>query len=302
MLMLMGTQLLDVHRAYLAARQQLIDDPEPLVQAESWATSTVSSLIQHMKTQIKDDYDAASWLYPFWRNYPPDARGRMPVGDQFPWIEVGEHTVGSKLVKALSFRHKVRDIGFPSGPDQRLLLIHEAIPIAGFGALWVMLDVKSAGPRDDFPNVVMSHNQISGDGLWSRPDEGLRNTPMVAKGDRSQHDFHPSLPPLIILPDMLAAPVITLAVKPVYSMPGGQGGSWGGQPLRRVDLVCIPNGLLLCVNPNLLGTYPGLLFPGKDDKGKNALKRRARVSKQVLRAVDGWRWTTAAAYDSGRAV
>ena len=48
-----------------------------------------------------------------------------------------------------------------------------------------------------------------------------------------------------------------------------------GQPLSRITLACIPNGLLLTEKPNYLREYPGLLFPGKDDKDKNPQKMRA---------------------------
>jgi hypothetical protein len=46
---------------------------------------------------------------------------------------------------------------------------------------------------------------------------------------------------------------------------------------------------LLAVNPNYLKQYPHLLFPGKDDKEKNPLKVRARVSFEVLRHIAPWR-------------
>jgi hypothetical protein len=114
---------------------------------------------------------------------------------------------------------------------------------------------------------------------------------MVATGSRTQHDFFPALPPLIVTPSFEVAPTITIALKPVYSMrPQTANGQWSGQPLSRVSLATIPNGLLLTQNPDYLRTSPGLFFPGKDDADKDPRKRRARVSFDVLQAIDAWRY------------
>jgi len=45
----------------------------------------------------------------------------------------------------------------------------------------------------------------------------------------------------------------------------------------------------LVINPGYLNKFPGLLFPGKDDKSKNPLKVRARVSFALLRKIAAWR-------------
>lgn len=82
--------------------------------------------------------------------------------------------------------------------------------------------------------------------------------------------------------------MINVVVKPVYDMLSLTKGRTG-QPLKRITLATIPNGLLLTKNPNYIKTYPGILFPGKDDKDKNPTKVRARVSFQVLRTIDNWR-------------
>jgi hypothetical protein len=47
--------------------------------------------------------------------------------------------------------------------------------------------------------------------------------------------------------------------------------------------------LLLEENPGYLKQFPGLFFPGKDDKGKNPLKVRARVSFEILTTINQWR-------------
>ena len=62
-----------------------------------------------------------------------------------------------------------------------------------------------------------------------------------------------------------------------------------GQPLCRIEVACIPNGLLLTKNPGYLKQHPQLFFPGKDDRAKNLRKIRARVSFDVLKSIDAWR-------------
>jgi len=51
----------------------------------------------------------------------------------------------------------------------------------------------------------------------------------------------------------------------------------------------LPNGLLLTLNPGYLKGHPTLFYPGKDDKGKQETKLRARVSFQILRKIAPWR-------------
>jgi hypothetical protein len=150
------------------------------------------------------------------------------------------------------------------------------------------LDVKTVGPRDDRDHAVMGHNQVSGSGEWLDPSSGIKNSAMTATGKLTTHQFFPALPPLVVLPDRRLAPVLTMAVKPVYSMEA-DAGAWAGQPLDRLDLVSIPNGLLLTKNPNYLSKYPGLLFPGKDDKSKNPEKVRARIDFGTLQKIGQWR-------------
>ncbi len=288
----MGSTLEMTFKKYQAAREYALNHPHEIAGLERWAVDLIASHISKDIDLIRDDYDAASALRPFWQNYPPDDRGRSPKGDQIPWIEVGEHAVGTALMQALSDSTGARDVGFPTGPDQRLVLRDPEVGQKSSGvfpALWLMIDVKSAGPRDDFPYVVMSHNQISGDGLWASPIAGVRNGVMTAQGPRTSHPFHPSLPPIIVLPNLEPALVVTMAIKPIYAM--GDHAAWA-QPLSRLDLICIPNGLLLTENPGILKQHPGLLRPGKDAKDKNPLKARTRISKQEITAIDSWRWVT----------
>lgn len=279
------------HQIYNAARTHLVQNPNKLIELEKYITDEVENVLKKNLKEIEEEYNEASYLYPFWENYPPDERGRAPKGDQFPWIEVGEHTIGIKLSRLLTSVFDVRDYGLPTGADQRLFLRNEKInKILGTpkAAAWLFSDIKSVGPRDDADHTVMSHNQISGDGVWNKPTDGVLNKILTARGARASHDFHCSIPPVYILSNGTIAPMINVVVKPVYEMLGLKGKD-NGQPLQRITLATIPNGLLLTTNPNYLDTYPNLLFPGKDDKDKNPMKVRARVSFEILRKIANWR-------------
>jgi hypothetical protein len=88
-------------------------------------------------------------------------------------------------------------------------------------------------------------------------------------------------------------PVVLAVLKPIYKMLALQPpGNLTGQPLQEIKVVLIPNGLLLQERPGYLRQHPGLLFPGKDDKQKNPLKLRARISFPILRQIDAWRVQT----------
>jgi len=157
-------------------------------------------------------------------------------------------------------------------------------------AAWLMLDIKSVGPRDDANHTVMSHNQVSGNGVWKNKADGVKNRVMKAKGPMASHLFHCTLPPLYVLSDGTIAPTILMAIKPVYAMLGLiKGAELVGQPLSRIDVITIPNGLLLEVKPKYLAQHPGLLYPGKDKKDKDPMKVRARVSFDVLSRIAKWR-------------
>ena len=289
------------HPIYQSARQELISKPDLLTNLEQFITDEVNGILRANAEKMKFDYDSASIMYPFWQNYPPEERGRAPIGDQFPWIEVGEHAVGIRFSREIANRFDVDDLGFPTGADQRFLLKSHLIEEVTQGftdSLWLLADIKSVGPRDDQDHTVMSHNQISGSGEWNAVNDGVVNAPMLATGMRAAHDFYPAIPPLIVTQELKPAPVITMAIKPVYSMEPSYSSEfpWGGQPLVRLDTVTIPNGLLLTQNPNLLAKYPGLLFPGKDDKSKDPRKLRARVSFTILKGIDPWRHQTVAGW------
>lgn len=281
------------HEIYNKARVELLSNPDILIDLEKYCAEVVSELLEKHKEEIARDYDEASFLYPFWKNYPPDERGRAPRGDQYPWIEVGEHAIGIKIARYIpAYFSDVKDTGLPTGPDQRFVVTSPKIKEITKGltdTAWLMVDIKSVGPRDDFSHTVLSHNQVSGEGVWLDPIEGVKNKILQATGSRSNHEFYPTLPPLYVLSDGTIAPTVLMAIKPIYKMLALENKGETGQPLARLELITIPNGLLLLENPAYLSTYPSLLYPGKDDKGKNPLKVRARISFAILSKIAEWR-------------
>lgn len=277
--------------AYNEALQYYTENFESIIGIEHFIMKEILHFIDLHSPEIKRDYNEASYLYPFWKNYPPLDRGRSPIGDQYPWIEVGEHVFGNKLSRYFAANFTVKDSGLPSGSDDRCIISSEKIKqILGItDSVWVFIDIKSTGPRDDFNHAVMSPYQISGSGEWDIIDEGVKNMPIKATGRLATHDFLCSMPPIYVLSDGTIAPLVTFVIKPVYEMIYNQNGESDGQPLSRIKVASIPNGLLLTKAPNYLNHYPGLFFPGKDDKGKDPRKARARVSFDILREIDSWR-------------
>ncbi len=176
----------DQFKLYGKARTYFVQNPGALITLEKFLSDTLYDLIDANIDEIAFDYNEASKLYPFWQNYPPDQRGRMPKGDQYPWIEVGEQVFGNKLMRLLAGRFKLRDAGLPSGPDKRMIMSSDDITSACSNftdSCWLFLDIKSVGPRDDQEHAVMSHNQVSGDGKWNKEDTPEKH-PNNRKGDQ----------------------------------------------------------------------------------------------------------------------
>lgn len=284
--------------AYNKARDYFILNWQELVELERYIQTLIKTAVLENLSEMKDDYDEASFLNPFWQNYPPEERGRSPRGDQFPWIEVGEHSVGFKLARILSNRVTIREIGLPAGTDQRFLLQSEEIGRLSKITKQAMLflDVKSVGPRDDFDHTVLSTNQVSGDGVWKSSKDGIKNSVMRARGHRATHPFHCALPPLYVLSNGTIAPTVSVFIKPIYGMISLGAGTptalKSGQPLQSLTIAILPNGLLLTKQPGYLAQCPTLFYPGKDDKSKTKTKLRARVSFELLRKIAPWRVET----------
>ena len=175
--------------SYHKARRCFIENPEKLIEIERYVAAHVNSCIRDSYGEIESDYNEASFLYAFWANYPPEYRGRSPVGDQVPWIEVGEQAVGHKLTRLIANSFYMREPGLPSGADNRFVLASKEISQITGGLtdrVLVFLDIKSVGPRDNFEHTVISPYQVSGDGQWATPQGNLVNSPMTAVGTRAQ--------------------------------------------------------------------------------------------------------------------
>lgn len=263
---------------------------ERIIDIEKFVMDEILHFIYLHKPEIVRDYNEASYLYSFWKNYPPLDRGKDPVHDQYPWIEVGEQVFGNKLARYFNANFHVRDSGLPSGSDDRCIISSERIQeILGItDSAWVFIDIKSAGPRDNFEHVVMSPYQISGSGNWTNVNSGIQNDPILATGKRVAHQFLCSLSPIYVLSEKIIVPLTTFAIKPVYKMLKADGRTIG-QPLELIKVASIPNGLLLTRTPGYMNIHPSLFFPGKDDKSKDLRKIRARVSFDELREIASWR-------------
>lgn len=112
---------------YNDAYQFFSKHPECLIEIESFVMKEILHFIDLHLPEIVRDYNEASYLHPFWKNYPPLDRGRDSVGDQYPWIEVGEQVFGNKLSRHFASNFSVRDTGLPSGSDDRCVIASERI-------------------------------------------------------------------------------------------------------------------------------------------------------------------------------
>lgn len=265
---------------------------DQLIELEHYISSIIYNVIAQHYPEISSHYNESSYLHPFWAEYPPADRGRAPIGDQIPWIEVGEHAVGHKLERLLSAQYRIAEIGLPSGADNRFVLYSDEINriTNGFtNCAFLFLDIKSVGPRDNFDHTVISPYQASGDGIWDTPSQNMKNSTMRACGKRFSHVFYPAISPIYPLTTGEIAPTIHLFIKPIYKMLNLSINGKQGQPLECIKSICVPNGLLLTQNPAYLNNYPGLFFPGKDDKTTDPKKSRVRVSFKLLKEIAAWR-------------
>lgn len=218
------------------------------------------------------DFGQAVELRPFWKNYPPIQRGRAPTGTSIPWSEVGQTAIGYNIIRALSQDNPdITFPGLPSGADLRFLT-KDAL---------VHFDVKITGPNDRADEVVASPNQLSGDGIQWR--DGVINSPITINGNRATMIFQPELPPFYIIEGRLY-PCLTIFLKGVYTVE-----EIGYQPLIKLELVCVPNGLMSFAGSNYV-TQPGLFIPGKDEKTHK--KKRVRVRMGPLSSLAAWRRVT----------
>jgi hypothetical protein len=264
--------MINLEAEYLSAREKLLKDPQLLLNLEEHYTTYLQGIIADIAERISIDFNKATELLSFWKNYAPIQRGRAPTGTAIPWAEVGQTAIGYNVIRALSLTSLDFTFpGLPSGADIRFLtqdaLIH--------------FDVKITGPNDRVDEVVASPNQISGDGIEWRG--GVFNSIVEIQGNRTAMIFQPELPPLYLIDGKLF-PCLTIFLKGIYTVE-----TLGYQPLTKLEIVCVPNGILSFVNPKYLNQH-GLFIPGKDEK--NHPKKRVRVRMNPLVQLAGWRRQT----------
>lgn len=258
-------------REYFAIRNQLIvNDSEKIITLERQYTELLVDVTLRAANSLYDDFCQVTELRPFWVNYPPRQRGRAPSGTAIPWAEVGEKAISQNLVRAVTLEDpSITFPGLPLGGDVRF---------AAKDAL-IHFDIKLTGPNDNPDEIVASPHQISGDGRrWL--NGGVANSPFIVRGPKADMNFQPELPPFYVLNGHLRV-CLTFFLKAVYEVR-----SMGDQPLKYLEVACVPNGLLMFDGPRLCRTQ-GLLIPGKDAQG--VVKKRTRVRLQPLAALNPWR-------------
>lgn len=256
---------------YFAVRDALLRDQDRIVATEQKYMRFLLDVVVATANTIFEDFSLAMDLKPFWINYPPVQRGRSPRGTSIPWGEVGEKTISASLIRAISLKDtSITYPGLPLGSDIRF---------ATEDAL-VHFDIKLTGPNDNPDEIVASPHQISGNGLFWK--NGVVNSPVRVVGPKAKMDFQPELPPFYILGKGTLL-CLTYFLKAVYIVQ-----DMGIQPLHYLELICVPNGLMLFNGRHYAQTH-GLLIPGKDIKGHP--KKRTRIRLDPLAKLADWRCT-----------
>lgn len=265
----------EIEQAFKTNRQELLQNIDIIIGAEKSYMNFLQELLLGNVGNIYKDFGKANELRPFWKNYEPRQRGRAPTGNSTPWIEVAEKTVISHTIQALT-RKNINSLeypGLPLGGDIRFII----------DDVLIHFDVKATGPNDNQDEIVASPFQISGDGaLWlgegflnnsiKIPRRGTTKEPMI---------FQPSLPPFYLIGNKRLL-CLTFFLKTNYVRIGND------QVLDYLELACVPNGLLLFVNPNYHQKFPGLLIAGKDDKTVLDSNRRTRIRFNPLTEINNW--------------
>src|SRR5947207_1531903 len=109
---------------YFSERKKFFEDLSQIEKIEEYYSDILLNdiLLPTAENIVKDFTERPFELLPFWINYPPEQRGRAFTGQSIPWLELGEKTIGSNLIKELSLRFS--DIifpGLPTGGDVRFV-------------------------------------------------------------------------------------------------------------------------------------------------------------------------------------
>lgn len=257
---------------YFATRAKLMKDEQAAIPtSERKYMAELLDLARSVAEDIYQDLQQAVELRPFWLNYAPRQRGRSPKDESIPWGDMGEKTIIARLGRAIATKYpELTHPGLPVGGDFRL---------ATTDAL-IHFDIKLTGPNDNPDEIVASPYQISGDG--ARWVNGVINSRETINGPRATMEFQPQLPPFYVLKGNTLL-CLTYFLKAVYMVR-----EKGDQPLQHLELVCVPNGLLLFDGPEYSANTPQLLIPGKDDKKKTG-EKRVRVRLNPLASLGEWR-------------
>jgi len=260
-------------KEYFHVRSRLAADPIAILKKEQYYAEFLATIIHGAAPRIHSDFGKAQELSQFWLGYSPKQRGRKPKGTSIPWSELGDNSVASNVLIAIfAAIPNLTFPGLPYGGDIRF-----AVPEA-----FVHVDIKMTGPNDNPDEVVAPPQQVSGDGtIWN---DGPQNAPFTVRGQRASMVFQPKLPPFYFLEGQVLL-CLNFFLKIVYTVEGH-----GFQPLKQLELVCVPNGLLLFDGPRF-SLVDGLFIPGKDDKSKNESDKRTRIRLEPLASLDPWRCT-----------
>lgn len=260
------------HTRYHAIRRWLLAHSADILAYEQQYMGFLADAVLSAANNMYDDFQRASELIPFWINYSPSQRGRSPTGLAAPWSEVGQTTISSNLLRVVAqLDPTISFPGIPFGGDVRF----------GVRRALLHVDVKSTGPNDVTDEVVAPPQQVSGDGhLWV---DGVMNSSFRVVGARSAgFSYQPKLPPFYVF-DGRVQVCLTYFLKGIYEVR-----ALGNQPLSYLELVSVPNGLLLFDSFRYADT-PGLLTPGKDDQTVPENRRRVRVKLNPLARLAPWR-------------
>ncbi|MDD8025561.1 MAG: BglI family type II restriction endonuclease [Acidobacteriota bacterium] len=250
--------------SYNEIRASFIASPENMIKIEKAYMDSLLKIILAAADDLYRDFCAATELGPFWLSYAPKQRGRQPMGTSIPWIEVGEKSLSFHLLKSiLEANPSIGFPGLPFGGDVRF----------STEDAFVHVDVKLTGPHDNPDEIVVPPQQISGDGAhWGST---APNSTFNVVGPRARMPFQPKLPPFYILGGKVLL-CLTFFVKGIYRVE-----EYGIQPLDHMELICVPNGLLLFDTKNY-ARQRGLFIPGKDDRSKPAADKRTRIRLDPL--------------------
>lgn len=256
---------------YNLIRNGFVSSPEKIVEIEKFYFKFFLNNLREKYLEIRKDFNDASLLEDFWKKYAPRQRGRGPRNEAYPWGEVGEKVLDAYIYKIVNEKiPSVRFTGLPYGHDTRFTT----------NDAFVQLDIKSTGPNDNLDELVSSPNQVSGDGKYL-DDGGVFNSEILVRGPLRNLMFQPELPPFYIV-DGVPKLTLTYYLKCVYEVI-----EKGNQPLSYLELVSVPNGLLMFDTFNYNENKRGLLIPGKDIQ--TSVHKRTRIRLNPLAEIAPWR-------------